>query len=289
MSKKDLLERYAIPMRVDGEALAGVVYVYETLIQSLSAQTVTTAKFESQVRETFAKQTMSVELSDLLSEIATTVWAFVDSGDCEISDLVHLFDWLGDFRTTVKDERDYRVRAYARENKPRTVTGDDYEAKKQDAIDLRNHADAMLASLLMVDADIPATVSTKTMKDKTVKVNVSDLPKGATAGAGNGGRKVATHNLRLVVDGEVYDTVSVSTVCHDVLSSGPNRVTITSFIEAVKAAGLNDKFSNGWGEDEALTINGHKVWAIERKSEVTADEQAEDEAEEESDETETVE
>lgn len=245
-----LLPRYEIPAGDLATTLEGVVWVYENLIDSLGIETVSTQAYESKVREMFAGK-MGEEMTELLEFFAARVWDILDECSEDPSDAVALFDWLGEFKKVVCEERDYQVRVYARENKPRAILGDDYEAKKKDALGLRDFASALVTNLGMMGHDIPETVP---FKDG--KMSLSQLPKGNRLG---GGRKAATAGLRLIVNGEIYSTWSIEKVCHDILSSGTNRVTVSSLLDAVKQSNEEEWKSVAAKGFSLITINGHEV------------------------------
>lgn len=244
-----VFEKYEIPMEVTVTSLESAVWVYNVLVESLTAESTPTAEYESSVRETWGKEETSETFTSTVEAIHALVWNLLS---VEPHSSVRLFEEIGSLRSDVKDERDYQVRMFSRLNRPKAAVSSEFEDGKADAEALKVFIDGCYTNLKMFGTEIPSTIKTKTMTDNTVKVVLPRLPNGPREG---GGRKSATHNLRLVVDGTKYD-LPVERVLHDVVSSGVNRVTLSDLIKEV-----GTHFStNGW--ESPTILNGHSIVGV---------------------------
>ena len=251
-----VFERYEIPMEISPVALETAVWQFHCLIQNLQTEGVSTAEYESKVREAWAKTEVSETEVSTLEAIQSLVWNLVEHNGPAA---VRLFDALGELRSDVKDERDYQVRMYARLNRPKSATSSEFEQGKKDAEEIREFIETTYNGLTMFRKEIPETVKVKTLeKSQERKVDLPRIPNGPREGGG--GRKSATHNLRLIVDGEKYD-LPIDRVCHDVLSSGTNRVSVSDLLDTLKSLDLD--FGKGW---EAIDFAGHFVAGVVEKS-----------------------
>lgn len=269
MNETTVFEKYEIPMEVSPSALESAVWVYEVLVQNLQAESVPTAEFESQVRQVWAK-TDFPHWDQHVEIIRAKVWEIASKSGPAAT---QMFDFLGELRAEIKDERDYQVRMYARLNRPKAAVSSEFEEGKADAEELAKFIQQTFGMLKMMPTlgEVPATIKTKVMTDNSVKVNLSRLPNGPREG---GGRKTATHNLRLIVDGEKYD-LPVERVLHDVVSEGVNRVTVSDLTKAV-----GSEFSKGWSEP--VILNGHSVVGFVESADSDSDEENSDDSNSES-------
>lgn len=253
-----IFEKYGIPMAGTVESLQAAFYVYEVLVDNLTAETVSTADFESTVRADWQKVEASEKYTEVWASIQSLVWGLLDS---EPQSSVRLYEDLGSLRSDVKDDRDYHVRMFARLNRPKVAVGEEFTEGKADAEQIKEYAENMANSLLpMFDPnfDLSKVEGIKVKKNKEGKVvlSLSRIPSGPRDSAG---RKSATHNLRLSVNGERYDNLVVERVLHDVVSSGPNRITLPVLIKAVEDSGQTFS-SKGW--DKPVLLNNNLVWGI---------------------------
>lgn len=242
-----IFEKYEQPTEVTGESLTIWTDILSKLIEELNAEGTSTAEFESKVRKDLVKQEVNEDLVKLCDEFAHSVFAIIDE---DAASAVHLYEMLRLFTGTVKDERDYHTHRIARLTKPRAAVGEDFDEKKSDAEKVKAHVENLYNVLDMM-AMIPEGFKIKTLKDGSVKPDLPRIPSGPREG---GGRKSATHNLRLTVDGVLYET-PINTVLHDVVSTGASRVNVTDLKDAVTASGAD--FGKGWDND--VVLNGHVI------------------------------
>lgn len=266
-----IFEKYEIPMETTLHSLVCAIFIYETLVESLTAETVSTADYESTVRSEWTKNDESETYRTTVETIRSLVWNLLDS---EPRSSVNLFEELGNLRSEVKDERDYQVRMFARLNRPKVAVGSEFLSNKSDAEKVKEYVFNVYNVLNQFGVEIPNTVKVKTQKDGTVKPDISRLPSGPREGSA--GRKSATHNLRLVVDGTKFD-LPIERVLHDVVSEGSIRVSVSDLISTV-----GETFSKGWSDP--VTLNGKNiVGVIESADSDDADDENDDDEDENED------
>lgn len=249
-----IFEKYEQPTEVTPDSLVNWTAILSQLIDELNTESVSTAEFEAKVRTELAASPVSDSLYKVLDTFAHDIFAIIDE---DATAAVHTYELLRLFLPTVKDERDYHTRRLARLNKPRAAVGEDFDEKKSDAEAIKAHVENLYNVLGMMGM-LPEDYKVKTMKDNSVKPDLPRIPSGPREG---GGRKSATHNLRLTVDGVLYET-PIDTVLHDVVSSGARRINVSDLRNAVEASGQD--FGKGWFSlrddgDDVVVLNGHRI------------------------------
>lgn len=259
-----IFEKYEQPTEVNPESLVKWTEILHKLIDDLNTESVSTAEFEAKVRQDLVNTPVSTDLVEILDDFAHKVFTLIDE---DAAAAVHTYELLRMFLPTVKDERDYHTRRLARLHKPRAAVGEDFDEKKSDAENIKSHVENLYNVLDMMKM-VPDGYNVKKMKDGSVKPNLPRIPSGPREG---GGRKASTHNLRLEVDGVLYDTL-VETVLHDVISTGARRINMSDLKSAVEASGQEFSAFRGW--TEPVTIADHTV--IGRPIAVVEDDETED-------------